>query len=99
MNSRQSRWDKIKLGCQIEWFDGRIDVLMNVPSPEAARDKLYRNLQTALQERFHNYQTFVLPPRPNLYGDDDEEEGNGNNDGNGDGNRNRDENMDLGSNT
>ena len=58
----------------MDWYDGRIDALMNVPSAEWALEKLLRNLKAALEERFHNYTTYVLPPRPFL---DEEGPGNG----------------------
>ena len=63
LNARHSRWDKIQLGCKMDWYDGRIDTLINVPSTEMAVLKLLRNVRMTLEERYRNYTTFVLPPR------------------------------------
>jgi hypothetical protein len=64
LNSRQGRWERIKLGCQLDHYDGRMDALLNTPSPQAAQEKLLRNLYMALSERFHNQKIFQLPPNP-----------------------------------
>lgn len=64
MNSRKQRWEKIRLGCKMDWFEGRMDQLMNVPTPKAAQEKLLHNLHQALTERYHRYRTYSLPDRP-----------------------------------
>jgi CRAL/TRIO domain len=73
LNSRTNRWDQIQLGCRLECFEGRIDVLMNTPNQQAAQQKLFRNLHTALTERYHHCRTYVLPPSPSQLDDDDQE--------------------------
>ena len=64
MNSRQGRWDRIKLGCKLDFYDGRIDALFNIPSIQAAQEKVLFNVYNALVERYHNQKTFQLPPNP-----------------------------------
>ena len=61
MNKQKHKWDRIRLGCRMDWFDGRLDALMNVPSQEAAQEKMFHNLRLALVERYHHCKTFVLP--------------------------------------
>jgi CRAL/TRIO domain len=64
LNSRKGRWERIKLGCKLDSYDGRLDALLNVPTPQAAQEKLLHNLYLALSERFHNQKIFELPPNP-----------------------------------
>jgi len=73
----KSRWDNVKLGCKLEWFDGRIDALINVPTPQLAQERLLINVHAALVERYHHVQHYVLPSLPNhhQYEDDDDASG------------------------
>ncbi|CAB9515587.1 expressed unknown protein [Seminavis robusta] len=64
MSSRKARWDRIQLGCQLDSWEGRIDSLINLPTPQVAQQKLLHNLHLALMERYHNQATFRLPDKP-----------------------------------
>ena len=54
--------DVIRVGCQFEAFDGRLDEVFKMPTPEVAEARLMSRYKTFLSARIHNQTVFELPP-------------------------------------
>jgi hypothetical protein len=55
-------FSKFRLGHRLESFEGRLDELMLLPTPDIARVRLMERMKDFLRERLHNERTFTLPP-------------------------------------
>ncbi|CAB9505365.1 expressed unknown protein [Seminavis robusta] len=51
----------IRVGCQYEGYDGRLDEVFKMPHPTVAEARLLARYETFLITRFHNQQSFQLP--------------------------------------
>lgn len=49
--------NRMEFGCQ---FDGRLDTVYLVPTPEAAQERMLGRLADSLRRRFENEKTFRL---------------------------------------
>lgn len=57
--------DVIRVGCQFEAYDGRLDEVFKMPSPEIAEARLMSRYETFLAARLHNQSEYSLPARAN----------------------------------
>jgi len=85
-----------RLGCDIHGFEGRLDELFNIPTPEAAKENLLTKLVQLLVVRYQMEETFKLPDllstledspldhRGDSDNEDDEDESEGEEDGDDD---------------
>ena len=53
--------DVIRVGCQFEAYDGRLDEVFKMPTPVVAEARLMDRYRTFLSARFHNQKVFSLP--------------------------------------
>ena len=50
------------LGCQLDGYEGRIDKLFQMPTPEIAQQNMLERMAGYLQARIDNQNNYVLPP-------------------------------------
>lgn len=53
--------DVIRVGCDFEGYDGRIDEMFKTPNAEAAKQRLLARYEAYLQVRYHHQAVFQLP--------------------------------------
>ena len=58
---QRDRADVIRVGCQFEAYDGRLDEVFKMPTEEIAEARLMSRYKTFLSERMHNQAVFELP--------------------------------------